>query len=289
MSITIPYVTKAWHWLGAELQRETAAKLQEQRHMDTLAQQSDFLPSKVGLKALSAVHGLTTWVVKTPSALAYGSVDFIATAATDIPAALRAIPETIQHSGNEIFAGGALLASGNFSEGLSRILDGVTGDMMIILGARGLVKATPSLKASRPTPEMAVRAAPWKPTVEFRVPQPNLIDQSTIELYKGRWKSTSEAPRMPSDTVIRASAPARIYFVKNGRGGIFQIQVELFDNGKAGLTYDGTKARQTVFIEAPGATIGARFSAVDQYVNIMIEGPGVTVSVLDYSIPLSEM
>ncbi len=91
MSITIPYVTPAWRWLGQELQVESAAMQEGQRQLDVLARQSDSFLETAGLKTLAAFQGIGAWGVKTPSALAYGLGDFLATALVDIPAALRAI------------------------------------------------------------------------------------------------------------------------------------------------------------------------------------------------------
>jgi hypothetical protein len=147
MTFEIPYITRAWRWLGQELQAESVATQQQQRELDVAARQSDSFLGTAGLKTLAMLHGVGAWMLKTPSTLAYGSVDFVATLLTDTPAALRAIPEAIQHNGNEAWAGGALILKGNFSEGISRVLDGITGDTMIVLGARGamrgVVKAAP--------------------------------------------------------------------------------------------------------------------------------------------------
>lgn len=142
MSISIPYITDAWCWLGQQLQSEAASMQQDQRVLDLAARQSDSFLAAAGLKTLAGLHGLGTWIVKTPGALAYGSVDFVATAVTDPVAALRAVPEAVEHSGGEMWTGGALFAAGNVSEGLTRALDGVTGDVMVILGARGAVRGT---------------------------------------------------------------------------------------------------------------------------------------------------
>ncbi len=111
-----------------------------------------------------------------------------------------------------------------------------------------------------------------------------LLDNGKASLtYKGRKAVETVIIDAPGTTIDARFSVVDKYVNTMAEGpdisvSVFEIDVRLLDNGEASLTYKGREAVETVIIDAPGATIDARFSVVDKYVNTMGEESGISVS-----------
>jgi len=142
MSIYIPIISDAYDWYLNSSQNADIYTLNEERRIDAEFRQAESIPAKLGFGTLSTIHGLSSWFVNTPHKLTSGFIGFVGGILTDPITTIGAIPDAVLAASDEIIRGGHLMAEGRTAEGVHRALDGITIQVLTIMGGRAMFKTT---------------------------------------------------------------------------------------------------------------------------------------------------
>lgn len=174
------------------------------KDLDRLAKQTDSAVGRKAYQALGAAFGFGSTAFKLPNDIVMGTVDF----ASNPVGTITSLPETIQHNGDAMISGAALVADGRTAEGIALLTEGAAGDAMMAGAVTGIIKGAPKVYTAYTESVNAVLkvATDRRPTI-FNADPFDVMVRTNPELGGFRFPKTSSTENAGTLTTKPVGAP----------------------------------------------------------------------------------